>query len=114
MTYIQSSFGIESKQHYIVGYTNTMFTLYRGMGSSQTFKLAAQKGFAWLDAYQLAVQSSGVAVHMPVHQSSGCNTPPAGKLAAIFYLRIFAQRHRENAGESCRINKKNKCCYLRQ
>jgi len=80
------------------------------MGSSQTFKLAALKAFASLDAYQLAVQSSGLAILMPVHQNSGCNTPPEGKLTAIFYLRIFAQRHRENAGKSCRINKKNKCC----
>jgi len=29
MTYIQSSFAIQSKQHYIVAYTNTMFTLYQ-------------------------------------------------------------------------------------
>jgi len=40
-TYIQSSFAIQSKQHYIVGYTNTMFTLYGRLGSKQTFKLAA-------------------------------------------------------------------------
>jgi len=30
---------------------------------------------------------------MPVHQSSDCGTSPPGKLAAIFYLRIFAQMH---------------------
>jgi len=45
---------------------------------------------------------------MPVHQSSGCSTPLAGKLTAIFYLRIFAQRHCENAGKNCKINKKKK------
>jgi len=33
--------------------------------------------------------------------------PPAGKLTAIFFLRIFAQRHCENAGKRCRINEKN-------
>jgi len=31
---------------------------------------------------------------MPVHQSGDCSTPPAGKITAKFYLRIFAQRHR--------------------
>jgi len=33
MTYIQSSFAIQSKQHYIVYYSNTMFTSYRRMGN---------------------------------------------------------------------------------
>jgi len=62
----------------------------------------------------LDVQSFGLAIRMPVHQSSDCSTPPAGKLTAIFSLRNFAQSRRENAGKSCRINEKNNCCYLRQ
>jgi len=97
-----------------------MFTLYRRIGSEQTFKftalnliLAALKAFPKLHAYQSAVQSYGLAICMPVHQSSDCSMPSARKLTAIFYLRIFAQRHRENPGKSCTINKKNNCFYLR-
>jgi len=49
--------------------------------------------------YRLGVQSFGLAIRMPVCQSSGCSTPPAGKLTPILFLRIFAQRYRENAGK---------------
>jgi len=34
-----------------------------------------------------------LAIRMAVHQSSDCSTPSAGKITAIFYLQIFAQRH---------------------
>jgi len=36
------------------------------MARPRCVKLATLKAFFYLDAYQLAVQSSGLAVHMPV------------------------------------------------